>query len=188
MALDLQELRTLLVAGASEQGLTLPASTSAPRLAQALAALANASGGTVLLALPAGSEQAAEAIDRAVQAALSCEPPLVIPLPAPIEIDGRNFVALTVPPGLPHVYAQGGVYWRREGRENVALGPQALRELLVARSTPAVESTNPPGATPKDLDWGAIHAYASSLPSRPDVSLEEFLAQRGGLEIGRAHV
>ncbi|MGQ9681694.1 MAG: ATP-binding protein [Anaerolineae bacterium] len=185
MALDLQELRALLAAGASERVVTLPAGTSAPRLAQALAALANASGGTVLLALPAGS-QAAEATDRAVQAALSCEPPLVLPLPAPIEIDGRSFVALTVPPGLPHVYAQGGVYWRREGRETVALGPQALRELLLARSTTAIESTCPPGATPKDLDWGAIRAYASSLPNRPDVSLEEFLAQRGGLDASGA--
>ncbi|HOG47863.1 MAG TPA: ATP-binding protein [Anaerolineae bacterium] len=175
--------RALLAAGPGERFAVLPAHGALARLAQTLAALANASGGTVLVALHAARGAADEAaFDEAVQAGLSCEPPLVLPLPQPLEIDGRAYLALAVPPGLPHVYACGGAYYRRQGKENVALGPRPLRELFLARANPGQESLAAPGATGDDIDWQAVRAYAEQLAPRPGGTLEELLRRRGGLD------
>lgn len=174
--------RALLAAGPGERLAIVPAQASPARLAHTLAALANASGGVVLVALDIqGEAGSAAAIDRAVQASLSCEPPLVLPLPQPVEIDGAHYLALVVPPGLPHVYACDGAYYRREGRHNVALRPQPLRELFLARANPSKESLPVPGASQADIDWEAVRAYADALPGRPSGSAEELLRQRGGL-------
>ncbi len=180
--MNAEEGRALLAAGPGERLAVVPAQGGGARLAQTLAALANASGGTVLIALDARNPADREVlVDRAVLAGLSCEPPLVMPLPQPLEIDGRSYLALVVPPGLPHVYACDGVYYRREGNENAALGPRALRELFLARSNPGQESLAVPGATRADIDWDAVRAYAADLPARPGGTPEEFLRQRGGL-------
>jgi len=178
-----EQAAALLAAGPNERFAVLPAQASASRLAQTLAALANASGGTVLVTLDAVGQAGDEAaIDRAVGAALSCEPPLIIPLPQPVQAQGRSYLALVVPPGLPHVYACEGVYYRRQGRENAVLGPRPLRELFLARSNPGQESLVVPGTGEDDIDWGAVRAYAEELPARPGGSLPELLRQRGGLD------
>ena len=181
--MNADEARALLAAGPGDRLAVVSAQAGPARLAQALAALANATGGTLLLALTSHDQAEVEAaVDRAVQASLSCEPPLVLPLPQPVEVDGALYVAVTVPPGLPHVYAVGGVYYRREGRENTALRPQALRELFLARATASQESLPVAGATRGDIDWEAVATYADALPARPPASPEELLRQRGGLD------
>lgn len=181
--MDAQELRALLAGGSGSRVAIVPGQAGTQRLGQTLAALANTAGGMVLIALDPGHATDREAlIDRAVEAALSCDPPLVIPLPQFVEVDGRNLLAMTVPPGLPHVYAHGGAYWQREGMHNVPLGPRPLRELFLARSNAGQDSLPVPGATSEDLDWGAVQAYADSLPARPAGSLADFLRQRGGLD------
>jgi len=172
----------LPVNGPGERVTILPAEAGTRKLAQTLAALANASGGTVLIALPEKPDAGEAIVDRAVEAALSCQPPLIIALPQSVEVDGRAFLSLTVPPGLPHVYAHDNVYWRREGSANVPLGPRPLRELFLARSNPGQDSLPVAGAAAGDLDWEAAQAYADSLPSRPGVSLQELLRQRGALD------
>ena len=178
-----EECRALLATGPGDRVAVLPAQASQRKLAQTLAALANTSGGTVLITLASRRRASDETIvDRAVEAALSCNPPLILPLPEFVEADGRALLALTVPPGLPHVYAHANVYWRREGPANVPLGPRPLRELFLARDTPGQESLPVAGATLDDLDWQAVRAYADSLPTRPSGSLKAFLRQRGGLD------
>ncbi len=185
--MNVQEARSLLKAGPGERAAVLSPQVSTPRLAQSLAALANASGGAVLITLGAEGPAPGDAMaDRAVEAALSCEPPLIIPLPQLLEVDGRSYLALTVPPGLPHVYACGGAYWRREGPTNVALGPRPLRELFLARSNPGLESMPAPGAGAGDLDWEAVRAYAEALPAHPAATPEELLRRRGGLDAALA--
>lgn len=181
--MNAEEGRTLLAGGPGERFAVLPAQASVPRLAQTLAALANAAGGMLFVALDRTNRDGDEAaIDRAVQAALSCEPPLIIPLPQPLEVDGRHYLVLSVPPGLPHVYACEGIYYRRQGRENAVLGPRPLRELFLARSNPGQESLTVPGASLDDIDWEAVRAYADELPGRRSDSLQAFLRQRGGLD------
>ncbi len=181
--MNAEEALALLAAGSGERVAILPAAAGTHKLGQTLAALANASGGTVLIALNPQAQAGGEAaIDRAVQAALSCDPPLIIPLPELVRLDGAACLALTVPPGLPHVYAHGGAYWRREGAANVALGPRPLRELFLTRSIAGQESLPVPGATADDLDWDAVRAYADALPI-PSASPRELLRQRGGLDV-----
>ena len=174
--------RAPLADDGGEQLAVLPAQVSTRKLAQTLSALANASGGTVRIIL--GHDALADDTqieDRAVEAALSCDPPLIIPLPERQDVDGQTVVAITVPPGLPHVYAHEGTYWQRQGSENVALGPRPLRELFLARSSPGLDSQPVPGATRQDIDWEAVRSYAAALPVRPGGSLEDLLRQRGGL-------
>ena len=75
-------------------------------LAETLAALANGQGGT--LKLVAKGEQTAALVDQILQAALSTDPPLILPLPVPLPTlspESGQMVAVTVPAGLPHVYA-----------------------------------------------------------------------------------
>ncbi|MDI7275322.1 MAG: ATP-binding protein [Anaerolineae bacterium] len=180
-AVNADDYRTLLAAGAGERVAILPAQAAMQQIARVLAALANTSGGAVFLDTKGDEPQEREAAtDRAIEAALSCDPPLILPLPQPVELDGRIFLLVAVPPGLPHVYACGGTYWARQGASNVALGPRALRELFLARSDRGLEGEPVPGGTAEDLDWEAVLAYAESLP-HPSASPQELLRQRGGL-------
>lgn len=181
--MNAEQARGLLTARPGERLVTLAGTATLHKLAQALVALANAAGGTLLVALDSADESEREALtERAVAAALSCDPPLIIPLPQLLEADGRACLSLSVPPGLPHVYAHAGTYWRRQGTEIVPLGPRALRELMLTRSSPSVDSLPVPGATAEDLEWDAVRAYAQSLPSRPGLPLPELLRRRGGLD------
>ncbi|MCL6431389.1 MAG: DeoR family transcriptional regulator [Anaerolineae bacterium] len=182
-AVNADDYSALLAAGQGERLAVLPAAIATPRLAQTLAALANASGGLVFLSLKSAGPEEREAVtDRAIAAALSCDPPLILPLPQPVEADGRAFVLVSVPPGLPYVYACDGSYFRREGTANVPLGPRALRELFLARSDRGLEAEPVPDAGAHDLDWEAVRAYAASLP-HPGTSPQELLRQRGGLTV-----
>jgi len=177
-----EDVRTLLSSGAGERVALLPAQVPSHRLAQTLAALANAAGGTVLISLESPSAVEDEGIiDHAVAAALSCDPPLIIPLPQIVSCDGRRLLVLIVPPGLPHVYALGGAYYQRQGSQNVPLGPRPLRDLLLARSNMGLESQPVADAGHDDIDWRAVEAYAAALPTHPAATAEEFLRQRGGL-------
>jgi hypothetical protein len=143
-----EEARALLAAGPGERLATLPGRVSLQRLGQTLAALANSSGGAAVLSMREADPLDHDALaDRAVEAALSCDPALIVPLPEFLLVDGQTYLALTVPPGLPHVYAHGGTYWRRDGTSNVALGARELRALILSRSSPSLEALPVPGGT-----------------------------------------
>src|SRR5262245_42540477 len=100
-------------------------------LAETLAALANAQGGSVVVGV-GGSGRPAEGIadaqaatDAALDAALLCIPPLVLPLPVAARHGESTLLLLHVPPGLPHVYSVHGKYLRREGAVDRPIPPDA---------------------------------------------------------------
>ena len=143
------------------------------RLAETLAAFANASGGTVLLgAHPQdgsirGVKNAEAAIDKALAAGLRCEPPLVLPRPEPATLDDKPVLLIQVPAGLPHAYGLRGKYLARTGKKNAALGPRQLRQLLRERGEANFEALPAPGATFDDLDAALVQKYAAAFLGEP---------------------
>jgi ATP-dependent DNA helicase RecG len=180
------ELRELIRGGKSQTFDWHPKDVSMKALAESLVALANSTGGTVLIGLtpsygrPQGLHDPDEVIDTALAAALSVTPPLIIPMPRVLEIDGRALVSMTVPPGLPHVYNHDGTYLSREGAENATLSSRALLRLMMARGKLSWEAQTPDGATLDDLDWEAVGAYVERLERIGDVSPEKVLLLRRG--------
>lgn len=141
---------------------------SAPvlRLAETFAALANTQGGIVLIGIdPAtqtvkGARDLEAAREKALAAGLRTEPPLVLPRPTTVVLEGKPVLKVEVPAGLPHAYAVRGKYPTREGRKSRALGPRQLRQLLRERGEGNFEAQVIPGATLDDLDRERVHVYA----------------------------
>src|SRR3954464_13362896 len=88
----------------------MPADSSIVDVAETLVGMANSRGGTLLLEI--GQATVEDAIDRVREASLLADPMLILPLPVPIE---DNTIAVTVPRGLPHVFAVDGRYLARDG-------------------------------------------------------------------------
>lgn len=156
-------------------------------LATNLAAMANSQGGTLIVGIvgPAGTligvRDVENVIDRMIQAALSIEPPLIIPMPRTTRIHDRPLVVARIPPGMPHVYSLDGRYLCRDGSENGPLNPRDLRRLLIERGEVSFETQIARGASISDLDWERASAYASGLGSLSDTSVETILLKRGCL-------
>lgn len=155
------------------------------RLTEILVALANAKGGTLVIGVdphdhtPVGLDEPEEALDRALQAALAIDPPLIIPLPQIQEIDGRPILVMTIPPGLSHVYSYKGRYLIYEGDQVQALSSAQLRRLMMERGAVSFETQAPGNARLHDLDWGKVERYLASLRGLPSAPPEEALLGRG---------
>lgn len=155
-------------------------------LAETLVALANGAGGTLFLGVdprsgsPGGIADPAAALDRALKAALSADPPLIIPLPQFSEREGQQVLRVVVPPGLPHVYSYKGKYLIRDGTRNRALKPRQLRLLMMERGNGSFELLVPDGAHLLDLDWDKAEQYLALL-GLVVASREDVLLQRGCL-------
>ena len=160
---------------------------TASKLAETLVAFANAGGGTLLVGLdarsgkPTGLRDPDATVDRALQAALSTDPPLIIPLPQVTEREEHSIVAVTVPPGLPHVYSHRGKYLVRDGARNRPVDPRQLRRLMMERGAVSFETLVPDGARLEDLGWDKAESYLAGLGPMPSGSAEEALLQRGCL-------
>jgi predicted HTH transcriptional regulator len=105
-ALGPDELAAQLARGQGEQLAFLPANPSAARLAETFVACANAHGGTVVIGVtgggkPQGIDLATDAAMRElVQAAgLMANPPLILPPPRIVSLDGKRIAVVQVPPG-----------------------------------------------------------------------------------------
>jgi ATP-dependent DNA helicase RecG len=185
--MDVAELRESIRQGKGQTFDWHPGDVSVTALATVLVALANSDGGTVLIGLtpragrPQGLHFPEAVIDTALAAALSTTPPLIIPLPRTLEMDGRTMVSITVPPGLPHVYSLDGRYLVRDGPQNNSLLPRALRRLMMARGELRWEAQIPDAVSLDDLDWDAVAAYAERLDMLGNVSPETVLLRRGCL-------
>jgi ATP-dependent DNA helicase RecG len=177
--------------------------TSARKLAESLAALANASGGTVLVGVgPKTSASAAPltvepsarllgvkntkaARDKVLEAACLTDPPLIIPLPEVVTLDDaedlKDVLVVTVPPGLPHVYSLRGKYLSRVGAQNKPLASKDLRRLIIERGEVSFEALVPPSATLDDIDWDRAERYLASLEGLSAATTEEVLHNRGCL-------
>jgi len=162
-------------------------STPLDRWVETLAAFANGSGGVLLVGLnktgqlKQGLADPEAAFDKAVEAALACDPALIIPLPRLVKIDQAVLLLVEVPAGLPHVYQAGQHYPIRRGAENITLSSRALRRLMLARGQTDFERMVAVGAQLDDLDWQRVEQYVSSVPGfRPD-SIETALLKRACL-------
>lgn len=182
-----ERLRALLAAGPGPELELKPKATAPARLAEALVALANAEGGTLVLGVEPSNGQLRgladpeEDLDRALQAALAIDPPLIIPLPQVLDVEGQKVLAITIPPGLPHVYSYKGKYLVREGARNRPLDPRQLRRLMMERGAVGFESLVPDGARLEDLDWNKAGRYLAGLEALSRAGREEALLHRGCL-------
>jgi ATP-dependent DNA helicase RecG len=164
--------------------------TTPASLAETLVAFANAEGGTVLVGIdprsgePQGLQDPEAALDRALQAALAIDPPLIIPVPQVVEVDGHALLMVSVPSGLSHVYSYRGKYLVRDGRHNRPLSPRQLRRLMMERGAVSFEGLVPEGARLEDVDWEKAGVYTASLPGLSTLPREEALLRRGCLAQG----
>ncbi|MFN8527275.1 MAG: ATP-binding protein [Anaerolineae bacterium] len=154
-------------------------------IAATLTAMANSQGGMLVIGVlgPAGTvvgvKDADNTIDRVLQAALSIDPPLILPMPRASHVKDRPVVLVQIPLGMPHVYAHDGRYLFRQGAENAALKPRDLRRLIIERGEASFETEIARGASLDDLDWEKIKGYARGLGSGSDP--ETLLLKRGCL-------
>src|SRR5690606_4176436 len=130
---------------------------------------------------PLGVRDADSVVDRILQAALSLDPPLIIPVPRVLVFNGQSIVVAQVPQGMPHVYSTDGRYLARAGAENVPLKPRELRRLIFERGELSFEAEVPPGATLDDINWEKAEAYASNLNGLGESSVRKVLLKRGCL-------
>lgn len=156
-------------------------------LAKILAGMANAEGGTVLLGVTLSSSRItgvrdlSSSIDRIFQAALSVDPPLVLPVPKVEYIDETPIVRVTVPPGLPHIYSLEGRYYARKGSKTNPIPPRELRALMMSRGGLQFESRVPENIILADLDLDLVGDYLDMLNPASGESQEDILLRRGCL-------
>lgn len=160
--------------------------SDAPReaVATALMAFANTRAGGLLL-IGADSEghlhgvaDGEAALDRALSAALTLTPPLILPVPRIVDVDSRRAVLVTVPAGMSHVYSLNGRYLVRDGGASIPLTPPAMRRLLIERGDITYEAEPARDSTRLDLDWERATQYAAVLG---EADVEQALVKRGCL-------
>jgi ATP-dependent DNA helicase RecG len=164
-----------------------PDDVSRSALAETLVALANSGGGQILLGVSPRSPQVQgirdleSSLDKVFQAALECDPTLVLPVPKTVSIQGRNVLWVLVPPGLPNVYSVGGRYLGRDGVQNTPLSARKLRRLLVERGILPFETRLVEEASLQDLDQAQVDNYLHALDLSVSEPEEELLVRRGCL-------
>lgn len=191
--LDVQESLTetdvvaLLAGGRSVELDLLPGRAPVSDIAITLTAMANTRGGTLFLGVaprsdkPVGVDDSGNAVNRVLEAALSINPPLIIPLPQMMQVKGNPMVVAQVPRGMPYVYAYEGRYFARDGVENVPLLPHKLRRLMLERGDVSFEAEQVLYASRDDLDWGQVEAYVANLSGMGEMNPEQVLLKRGCL-------
>lgn len=157
-------------------------------LAETLVAFANGSGGSILIGVGGrvrprieGVSDVVAAEEAALEAALACTPPLVLPLPRTVQHPAGTVLILEVPPGLPHVYSLHGKYLRREGPTNAPLPPHALRQLLLERGDVGWERLQPEHGVLADLNPLKINAYVARIGAPAELDPSAWLFRRGCL-------
>ena len=181
------DLWQLIKTGRSERLDWLSENAPLDTMAAVLTAMANSRGGTLVLGMIGptatllGVRDAGNAIDRVIQAALSIEPPLIIPMPRPATLKEKQVVVVHIPPGMPHVYALDGRYLSRQGIDNQALKPRELRRLIIERGELSFETDIAHGTSLEDIDWDKARAYISTLGGINEGEVETALFRRGCL-------
>ena len=185
--LDETDIFDLLKAGRSERADWLPGRAPVSDIAEALVAMANAYGGTLVLGVaaradrPLGVGNVERVVNQILEAALSVEPPLIIPLPQLVQVQSSTVVVVQIPRGMPHVYSLDGRYLVREGTANVPLSPVLLRRLILERGDTTFEFEPARQARQEDLDWKQVEAYATGLSGMGGATPEQMLIKRGCL-------
>ncbi len=182
-----QDVLSLVSAGRSADVDWLPGRAPVEDIAPLLVSMANSQGGTVLLGIAPRTDQIVgvddpdAAIDRVLRATLSTTPPLIIPLAHKVKVGQFTLLVVTVPRGLPHVYAYDGRFLVRQETQNQVLDARSLRQILIARGDVSFEEEAAHGATLDDLDWTQVESYVSALDVFSGLSSKEVLLKRGCL-------
>ena len=157
-------------------------------LAETLVAFANGNGGTAIIGVAGRVRPRIEGIshfdaveEAALEAALACTPPLVLPLPRPVEHAAGMVLLIEVPAGMPHVYSLHGKYLRRDGPSNAPLSPHELRQLLLDRGEVGWERLCPETAMLEDLDPEKIAQYVARIGPAAETDPAGWLFRRGCL-------
>lgn len=181
------EIDDLLTVGETEQAAFFKERVRLDELAETLAAFANRSGGTILLGVSGrvrpkveGLADPAAAAELVLDAALTCTPPLLLPLPHPVEVQGQTILRIDVPTGLPHVYSVHGKYVMRNGVGNTPILPHTLRQLLLDRGSVGWERL-PAAAVLADLDQAKIQRYIDRVGPAAQEDPLQWLYRRGCL-------
>ncbi|MBW8012661.1 MAG: transcriptional regulator [Chloroflexi bacterium] len=178
---------TLLAQGMGPDLHWFPEDVAISRLAAVLVGLANTSGGTLLLGVGPrsgrvqGLSDPQTAKERVLQAALLCDPALVLPMPSLHPAGEGQVLLVNVPAGLPQIYNLEGRYLGREGSHTVPISARGLNQLFSGRSEKQFESRVPRGAALKHLNIELVQSYLSALNLPGDQKWEEILLQRGCL-------
>jgi len=156
-------------------------------IAQALVALANGSGGDVIIGIsktgkPYKFPDPAATRDNVLRVALLCDPPLIIPSPVTEYRKKHPVIVAHVPPDLPHVYNFEGRYVVWRNGEIQPLRGEALRSLIFARGETGFDGMVAKNATHDALNWDAVRAYVSQVDALHQLSPEEALLKRGCLK------
>ena len=157
-------------------------------LAETLVAFANGGGGSIIIGVGGRVRPRIEGVgdvvaveEAALEAALACTPPLVLPLPQVVHHPAGTVLVLEVPPGLPHVYSLHGKYLRRDGTSNAPLPPHALRQLLLERGDVGWERLHTDALTLHDLNALKINAYITRIGGPAELDAHAWLFRRGCL-------
>jgi len=179
-----EEVKKNLRNGENERVAFLTARTSTASIAETLVAMANASGGLILIGVtrrgaPQKQNKPAALRNAVIEAGLLTTPPLIAPAPAAVETDRGAVLAVEVPGGLPHIYSLQGVYLTRIGTHNRPLTTPELRRLLLDRGDAGFEEQTIPGATLADLNERMIETYLDRIALAPNESSLQALLARG---------
>ncbi|MBN1483293.1 MAG: putative DNA binding domain-containing protein [Chloroflexia bacterium] len=181
------QVREWIEQGQSPTLVFLPGNSSARRLGEALAAMANTHGGHILLGVRGrrraqleGLEDAEAGLLFVLEVAAQCVPPMDLPDPEITSIDGQALLVVSVPATARQVYHWRGRYLYRAQDKSLPLSGIELRSLLLERSPNGFEALVPEGASLKDLSMGQVKAYYEQMAQDPDEQLE-FLQTRGCL-------
>ncbi len=183
-SLSAEAIREAIASGPGPKTVLLSGRASARKIAEAMTALANAHGGLIIVGAAnarriTGVSDPDMAREMMASAALLPTPPLILPLPELVEVDGRTLCVTRVPAGLPHVYSLRGQYLVRSGRDTRPLAPHELRILLLNRSEASFESQTPRGVSMDDLALERIQAYQELLGLSDVEDVDDLLLSRG---------
>lgn len=163
----------------------LPSEASSHLIAETMVALANSSGGQLILGINnqkiLGVGDAEQIRDQILEAVLTLTPTFVVSLPKIIKVDEKTLVIAEVPSGLPHVYAYEGRYLERKNNDNVPIPPNELRQLMIMRGEFSYESEVAQNSNLDDIDWIQVEAYIKRLNGISNYTAQEILHQRGCL-------
>ena len=182
-----QDIQTLIGGGRKADVDWLPGRAPVEDITPTLVAMANSQGGTLILGIAprtdqiVGVEDPESAVDRVLRATLVASPPLIIPLAEKVKIGLFTLLVVSVPRGLPHVYAHDGRFLIREETQNQALDARSLRQMLIERGDVSFEEEIARDATLDDLDWAQVDAYVANLEVFSGLSPREVLLKRGCL-------
>lgn len=179
-----EELEQYLAEGPTDAIAFLTAASAARSVAETLAALANAHGGLAILGVtkrgtPQKNAEPAALRERAVEAGLLTDPPLILPAPQVVEGEKGAVVVVQVPSGLPHIYSLEGTYLTRTAGQNRPLTTPELRRLLFERADTGFENLPVEGASLDDLEPQQVERYMDHIQAAPQEDVLQLLLARG---------